>query len=364
MKLVPHVAAAALVALSGPSLYGADEPYLAIRTGLKCSQCHVNRTGGGGRNAFGNVWAQTELPIKTYDVRSRNLADWVAIGFDVRARFAVQTATPQTQFEIPEAQVQLEGQVIPQLLTLYIDQTVGPGQAFTREAFGMIQWKPAGGYARVGKMLLPYGWRIWDDNAFIRSETGFNYGTPDFGVEVGIEPGPLAWSVALTNGSVGGAEGDNGKMITSQAVLVYPAFRIGASGSHNSQSTLTRDLFGGFGGFSIGPVAVLGEADWIREKKDTATPCSPTRPAQIRCRRFAAYAEGNVLATRGVNAKVTYGYFDPDRDVREDQRIRMRFGVEVFPVPSLQLAAFYELIDDPQVTTDTDRVTLEVHIHF
>jgi hypothetical protein len=294
------------------------------------------------------------LPIKTFDVRSRNLNDWIGIGFDVRARFgaAVQTAQPQTQFEMPEAQVQLEAQVIPQVLTIYIDQTVGPEQAFTREAFGMVQWEPANGYAKAGKMLLPYGWRIWDENAFIRSETGFTFGSPDIGVEVGIEPGPLTWAVAFTNGSAGGAEGDNGKMITSQAILVYPAFRVGASASHNSQASSTRNVFGGLGGFRVGPVSILGEADWIQDKGATDR------------RQFAAYAEGNVWATRGVNAKITYGYHDPDLDVQQDQRIRMRFGLEVFPMTALQVSAFYELRDDPSPSSGPDVVILEFHFHF
>ena len=334
-----------------------DEPYLAIRMGLKCSQCHVNRTGGGGRNAFGNVWAQTQLPIVTMDLRSRNLNDWIAVGFDVRAQFsaAVSSADPQTAFEIPEAQVQIEGQLVPGLLTVYVDQTIGPERAYTREAFGMLQWRPARGYVKAGKLLLPFGWRLWDDRAHIRSETGFTYLTPDLGIEIGIEPGPLSWSVMVSNGSAGGAEGDSQKMITSSAVIVQRAFRVGASASHNAAATFRRNIFGGFGGFQLGPVSVLGEADWILERTD----------AQSDRRQFIAYAERNLWATRGVNAKVTYGYHDPDLDVPENQRIRMRFGIEVFPVPSLQLAAFYELIDDiPQVTTDTDRVILEAHIHF
>ncbi len=344
-----------LLAMGAGPLNAADEPYLAIRTGLKCSACHTNRTGGGGRNAFGSAWGQTQLPIKTFDVRNRNLTDWLAIGFDVRARFgaAVQTTQPQTEFDIPEAQVQLEGQLIPGVLTLYVDQTVGPEQSRTREAFGMVSWKPASGYAKAGKMLLPFGWRLWDDNAFIRSETGFTYGTPDIGVEVGIEPGPLSWSVALTNGTAGGAEGDNGKMITTQAIFTYPAFRIGVSASRNDLPATTRDVFGGLGGVKLGPLALLGEADWIKEDGVTQRD------------QFVGYVEGNLLAHRGVNAKVSYGYHDPNLDVSDDELVRMRFGVEVFPITALQVSGFYEFRDAPPASAfNIDRILLELHVHF
>jgi hypothetical protein len=216
----------------------------------------------------------------------------------------------------------------------------------------MVQWKPGTGYAKAGKMLLPFGWRVWDDLAFIRSETGFTFGNPDIGVEVGLEPGPLTWAVAVTNGSSGGSEGDNGKMITSQAVLVYPDFRIGASASRNSRTMTRRDMVGGLAGFRLGPVAILGEADWIRET-------GPTDRKQ-----FVAYAEGNVLAAQGVNAKVTYGYHDPDLDVPEDQRTRVRLGLEVFPVTALQVAAFYESRANPLAPSTPDLVTLELHFYF
>ena len=46
------------------------EPYLAIKTGTKCSSCHVNQTGGGKRNATGVAYGQTAIsarpPISLY----------------------------------------------------------------------------------------------------------------------------------------------------------------------------------------------------------------------------------------------------------------------------------------------------------
>jgi hypothetical protein len=102
----------------------AAEPFLALRTGLKCSACHVNRTGGGGRNGFGSIWSQTELPMRTFDVRNRNLASWVAIGLDFRGAFDAALTSgvePRTAFAVKESQVQLEARLIDDILTFYLD---------------------------------------------------------------------------------------------------------------------------------------------------------------------------------------------------------------------------------------------------
>lgn len=351
-----------LVVVAGlvvPSLAGrpaAAEPYLALRTGLKCAQCHVNRTGGGGRNAFGSAWAQTQLPMVTAGVRNRNLNDWVALGFDVRAAFSATLTdiSPRTTLEVPEAQVQLEARLLPNRLALYVDQTIGPDRAVAREAFGLIERLPLDGYAKAGKFLLPYGWRLWDDQAFIREETGFTYLTPDIGVEVGIEPGPLSWVVAVSNGSVGAAEGNDAKMVSSTAVFTHQRFRLGASASRNAAPGTHRDVVGGYGGLSVGPFVVLGEADWILESFTV----QPGRD------QFLAYVEGNWLARRGVNVKFTYGFHDPNVDLAEDERVRWRAGLELFPISFVQLSGFFVRSDNAGATNDLNRVNLEAHLHF
>lgn len=331
------------------------EPYLALRTGLKCSQCHVNRTGGGGRNAFGSAWAQTMLPMRTSAVRSRSLNDWISIGADLRAlvrararRPASSPRLPRTALEMSEAQLQVEARFVPNRLALYVDETLGPGQALAREAFVLVEALPAAGYAKAGKFLLPYGWRLWDDEAAIRSETRFTYAAPDIGLEIGAEPGPLSWSVAVTNGTGAAAEDDDGKMVTSSAALVFPRFRIGASGSRNTVGAGSRKVFGGFGGFAVGGLAVLAEADWIMDGID----------------QFVAYAEGDFLIRKGWNVKLAYGYHDPDVDVAQDQGTRLRAGLEAFPVSFVQLSGYYVRFDRPGRPDDEDRLSIEVHLHF
>ncbi len=201
---------------------------------------------------------------------------------------------------------------------------------------------------------MPFGWRLWDDEAFIRSETGFTYQRPDVGFEIGLEPGPLEFSLALSNGNP--IENNDDKMVTTRAALVFPRFRFGASASRNSSPDSRTEIVGGFAGFSVGPFVLLGQTAWILGSFDT----QPDRD------QFAAYVEGDLLLRKGWNAKVTYGFHDPNLDVEEDQRIRMRFGLEVFPVSFVQVSGFYTLRDDiPQrPVSGQDRISLEVHLHF
>jgi len=355
--LTSTIVAAIVAAGSTPA---APEPYLAVRSGLKCSACHVNRSGGGGRTAYGSVYAQTQLAMRTGTVRNRALNDFLALGWDVRALGSgvvtdYRSGSPRTAIELSEANAYLEARVIERRLALYLDQTLGPGPATTREAFALIEGLPLHGYAKAGKFLLPYGLRLQDDAEFIRAQTGFSYKTPDQGVEVGIEPGALSFFVAMSNGTAGAAEDNNGKQFTSALAVVRRPFRVGGSASRNEATGAARtDVFGGFAGLAVGPVSLLGEVDQIVERVR----------ADSTVKRLAGFLEGDFLAAKGVNAKVTYGYFDKDLDIPEDQRVRLRFGLELFPVGYVRAAAFYTAdLWIPQATTP-DRVSLELQLHF
>ena len=333
------------------------EPYLSVRTGLPCSQCHTNRTGGGGRSDFGSVYAQTFLPAANRSFQGRSVNRFLSVGgnFRLLASGAVSDATPRTSFEVSEANVQVEARLVPDVLAIYVDQTVGPGMAATREAFAILENLPGNGYLKAGKFLLPYGMRLLDDDEYIRQRTGFNYDTPDQGVEFGLEPGPLSLFVAVTNGSQGGGENNSSKQITTTGALTFPGFRIGASASRNDGPTARRDVVGGFGGFNMGRFTFLGEVDLILD-----TPEGGDEVEQL-----VAYVEGDFLAARGVNLKVTYGFLDPNADFGQNAKMRMRFGLELFPMPFFQVSTFYTMLEDiPQATTDRDRLSVELHAYF
>jgi hypothetical protein len=351
--LAPALFAAA-IATAG---HGTPEPYLAVRTGLKCSACHVNRSGGGGRSAFGSIFAQTQLAAKTGTVRNRALNDFLGIGWDLRALVSgtVAPATPRTDVEVSEANAYAEARMIQRVLDVYVDETLGPGAAGAREVFALVDALPLNGYLKAGKFMLPYGLRLQDDNEFIRAQTGFSYKTPDQGVELGFEPGPWSFFTAMSNGTAGAAENDNGKQFTSTLAFVQRRFRLGGSASRNQGAGLARrDVLGGFGGAALGPLTVLGEVDHIADRDQSGTTLG----------QLTGFVEGDLLAARGVNLKATYGYFDKNLEVPEDQRVRLRFGVELFPVAFLRAAAFYT--GDfwiPQAQTP-DRLSAELHLYF
>ena len=176
--------------LAPVSVVAESEPYLAVRMGLKCSSCHVNRTGGGMRNDFGAIFGGANLPSRNtgFQFQNRALNDWLRMGgnFRVAGTANLSDATPQTGLDINRANLYLEAKLIEGKLTLYVDETLAPGGANSREFFALVEVPSITGYAKAGTFFLPSGLRILDDHEFIRRETGFTMLAPDQGVEFGF----------------------------------------------------------------------------------------------------------------------------------------------------------------------------------
>ena len=341
------------------------EPAFAVRTGYRCSQCHVNRTGGGMRTAFGSVYTQTTLPMRLlrFDDRGWFLpADpdaRFAVGAD--ARFQALALNPAGgedafSFEIPEANLYAEARLIPGRFSVYLDETVGPGGASTRELFGLFAFTRWNSYVKAGKFMPPYGWRLPDDGAFIRQVTGFTYSAPDVGIEVGAEPGLWSLQLAAVNGTSGGAEDNRAKQLSLIAVRRFETFRLGVSAANDNGTGGNRTTTAGvLGGANFGRLGLLGEADW-REAKTTDASTD----------QLLAFIEADFLVVRGVSFKYTHDYIDPDRDVSTDARTRDTFAVEWIPIPFVQLRMAAERRrGPPQVAGSRDRAAfLEAHFFF
>ena len=315
------------------------EPYLAIQEGYKCSQCHVNMTGGGKRNDFGNIYAQTRLANHFLDWRdafsdgdeeedednpvrtdsgssffSGRLNDFIAIGGDLRMRYE-RTDTPSNPtedvFNQRKQNMYVEINLIPGRVLFYQTLT-GGGDA--REIFGLVQWDSF--YLKAGEFFLPYGLRLLDDSAVTRAVTGFTYGITDSGVEIGYEPDHWALHLAATNGTGASIENNRNKRLTGSVAYVRKRFRVGGSYSLNEDAQgVETSIYGIHGGVQFGRVGVLAAADIIDDSTDE---------------EFVGIVELNLLISRGNNLKFTYEYHDPSEIIVQNARERYSLVWEPF----------------------------------
>lgn len=338
-----HLMAALLsvCALLAPKASNA-EPYFAVRQGMKCVSCHVNPSGGGMRNSYGNIWAQTVLPERRIEVADVEMWTgainrYLAVGGNLRANgnyLDVPHADTQSEFDIEEMRVYGAVTIVPDRLLFYVDEKIAPGGSVNLEAYARIASADQRWYVKAGQMYLPYGWRLEDDSAFIRQATGIGFATPDKGVEVGFETNTWSTQLAITNGSAGGSETDEGKQASLRTEHISAVWRLGASVNYNDADAGDRQMQGVFAGLKTGPVAWLAEADYITDDSFAE-----------RRKLWAGLIEANWNFKKGHNLKLTAECFDPDDDVDEDEQNRFSLVWEYVPIQFLQFRAGARVYD-------------------
>jgi len=261
-----------LVALGFLALRAQAEPYLAVQMGLKCSQCHVNPTGGGLRTAFGDIFAQTVLAAQRLDtgadVWTGDVTKFLRLGGDLRYDASATQVPHRTvyQFQMEQTRIYLEANVIPERLLVYVDEQVAPGGALNREAYAVFWSTAHDWYLKAGQMYLPFGFRLEDQTAFVRQATGINMTAPDNGVEFGWLRGHWDAQIAFSNGTAAGAVTDNGKQYSGQLSYVESRWRLGLAGNFNNKTAGNKSAYGLFAGLHTGPISWLAEADLIDDK--------------------------------------------------------------------------------------------------
>jgi len=354
-SLVPWMAIAALLALAGQAN---AEPYLAAQMGLKCAQCHVNPTGGGLRSIYGNTFAQTVLARKRLgapeDLWTGQVMKFLSVGGNARANYNWQEVPHQdssNDFEVEEARAYLDFGVIPNRLSVYLDQRFAPGNSTNLEANVRFWIKENSLYVKAGRMYLPFGYRFEDDSAFVRSLSGINMQAPDEGAEIGFESGSWTAQFAISNGAGGGTEVDTGKQATTRAEFVRSRWRAGASLLYNDTDLGSRTGAGVFGAFNLGPVTLLGEVDYFDDESIGDG------------KLMATLTEADWKIAQGHNLKLTYEWFEPNDDVDEDEQVRASLLYEWSPIQFVQLRAGLRVYDGIPQNDNQNRKQAFLQLH-
>ena len=349
----------ALLLLCGAA---AAEPYLAVQKGLKCGTCHVNTSGGGMRNLYGNIYAQTELPARTLNMGelwTGELGKYFAVGGDLRASWQeldVPGARAVSDSGLDELLAYVEVRPFPKYLTLYVDARLRPDDPVIREQFVRVTLPDGRWSLRAGEFFLPFGFRIQDDDAFIRQVSGISYNTPDTGWELSYEAGAWSAQLAVTRGTAGGPETDSGKQYSGRVGYVTPGWRVGASLNFNDASVGDRQMQGVFAGIRTGPVTWLGEINYII---DEGTPTG-------RRKSWATFAEANYGYRTGHNLKLTFEWYEPDSGVSNDEQNRVSLVWEYSPMQFVQARlGFRKNSGIPQnPAQNREQAFAEIHVAF
>lgn len=345
------------VALALASTAAFAEPYLAVQSGLRCAQCHVNQTGGGMRTPLGHRFAQTQLAANAWpggEAWLGRIGEHVAVGANVRAAALSTEVAGQRrnneQLDLREARLYLSVMPIVDRLSFYLDQFVAPGASSNRELFVLYQAADGSHYLKAGRIYLPFGWRLQDSGAFVRTQTAIDMAGPDRGVEVGWDRGALSLQAAVSNGTFGESEVDSGKQYSLQAAWIESAWRIGAAGNVNDQAIGKRSAVGLFGGLRTGPVSWLAELAAIDDRA-------------LRQRSSAWLIEANWRAAQGHNLKFTVEGLDPNHRRSADRQTRLGLLYEYTPIAFVQLRGGLRHFDGPSALPALNRRLYFIEMH-
>ncbi len=361
------------------------EPYMALREGFACGDCHTNRTGGGMRNLTAEMHAGQilRLPrdgqgiLPEVDERfSPNINRYLSVGTDFRvvdrllfqdnpdANGRVENNTAFRQVDsndirVDEANLYADVRLVPDYLSFYVDERVAPGGAENREVFGLLdKVLPLGAYLKAGQFFAPWGLKTQDDDSYVNSVPGFSFDRNVAGAEVGRSGDGLNWFFSVADGA---DDSDTDPLLIANSYY-----------SWHSAGLLSGALLGGsaayetpgsneFGAYTVYAGLGLGNWQWLAQGAFVDTEITGDKN-----RSWMGYGEANYLLFGWLNAKFVFDWLDPDDGQGDDVQNRLSFGLEPFLDQFLQVRLFYRVLNGPenQANLNRDTLTLEAHLFF
>jgi hypothetical protein len=239
---------------------------------------------------------------------------------------------------------------------------------FAKEYFALYDNLPYNAYAKVGRFLPAFGWRLDDHTSFVRQNFTFDHEAQKTGVEFGVNPNYAYAHASFFNSSSSWKKPFDGQ--AGYGTALHMGYRellwqAGASFMHESNDS-TAGTWAGVNwslnlhdatphhpwkGLDWLPLIYLGELDYRRQ-----TPADGGRSVNS----LAAFHELNWLIIRGVNFKTRYDWKDTDLDLLDDHRHRYTFGFDYHPYTFVELTAQLRL-NVPAVADQYTEAIFTIH---
>lgn len=353
-------------------------PRFAAKMNLACQSCHVNPSGGGMRNAFGESFGRDSLSVKSWqqeyalDDFSTKLSEFLTYGADFRflAYYQSRNNPDASVSSFFPMQTDLYFNLaVSKKISLFINPAFGPYNRL--EAFGIAKVLPANGYIKLGRFTPPYSLRIDDHTSFIRQATPFRNGMgQQTGVELGFRSGFLSAMGAVTNGMRGDLDGNVAKAVFGklEGAGELGPFRVlaGVASYNDVSSTEKLNLLGGYGVATfMEKLTIIGDVERIQgnsSSMSTSSDLNQRIAPGTDLKQLAFMIEADYPLFQGFDLKVMYDFFDPNTDVKTGTAVRYSGGFEFMPMSGVELRPLVRYTKDTILNRNITDLQLMVHL--
>jgi hypothetical protein len=353
-------------------------PRFATLMNLPCQSCHVNPSGGGMRNAFGQSFGRDSLSVKSWqqeyalDDFSTKISEFINYGADFRflAFYQSKTNPDASLSSFFPMQMDLDFNLaVSKKVSLYINPAFGPYNRL--EVFGIARILPANGYVKLGRFTPPYGLRFDDHTSFIRQSTPFrNNMGQQTGMELGFRTGPIVAMGALTNGMRGDLDGILAKAVYGKLEAhgeLGPINALAGVSSYNDVSSVEKmNLLGGYASATImDRLTLMGDVERIRGNSGSMSVSSDLNQRNApgtELKQLAVLVEADVELLQGLDLKFMYDFFDPNTDVKSGTAVRYSGGFEFMPMSGVEVRPLFRYTKDSVLNRNTTDLQIMIHL--
>ena len=354
-------------------------PRFAVQNGLSCIACHVNPTGSGLRNSYGNdVMALEELPLERWLDKGNEewngyISDHLQIGGDFRLQgiqYNDSDSTRKSAFFPMQAEI---------YAFLKLNENAGifaklglprRGGDANKEYWALLTNLPQKAWLRIGRSIPNYGLRVDDHTSFIRggnmekTRVGLDvkegliftptlHLTPPAILELGVPMfGGLQWTSSISTSIINNSEELN-NLTTQFNYTGSINDNITYMGGFSYMQENNFSMLGISGGISFSDFTWTFEADQAENWIDGNT-------------SLALYDEIAWEIIQGVQLIGKYDFFDPKIDWQTGSISRYTFGAEIYPlnIMEIKLQARFNQLDQDNSTTPDPEYLIQTHFWF
>lgn len=298
-------------------------PRLALEQATTCKSCHINPGGSGMRNEYGNhavAFSERTVPqTKKYfagKYHSPRVSDNLLVGFD--ARYLVLD----------------DGRIFRMQTDVFANFEPMDGFSYQMrfwengitENYALLSFNDKKHWLKAGRFSPTFGLHNADHKSFNRERVGYGSNVYLDGLAIGSELGGVEATIEYFDPN----EVSTGNIHLLRTGYIEPVtYMLGGSIRFTEETANTPSQFPPakslFGGIAYDRFSLLSEVDLVGRDNDTLI--------------FYSSLTGRI--EYGLHLIAEYNFFDGERNWKSGVDEYLRFSVEFFPIPFVQLRPSY-----------------------